>query len=87
MPIPYWQLSSVYFFYFAVLGATSPYWSLYLQSLGFSAEQIGSLMALFIATKLIAPNIWSYLADRTGQHQRVMQLGAILTPICFTLVF
>ncbi len=87
MPIPYWQLSSVYFFYFAVLGATSPYWSLYLQSLGFSAEQIGSLMALFIATKLIAPNIWSYLADRTHQHQRVMQLGAILTPICFTLVF
>ena len=87
MSIPYWQLSSVYFFYFAILGATNPYWGLYLQSLGFNAEQIGSLMALFIATKLIAPNIWSYWADRSGRYERVMQLGAVLTPVCFVGVF
>ena len=87
MSIPYWQLSSVYFFYFAILGATNPYWGLYLQSLGFNAEQIGSLMALFIATKLIAPNVWSYWADKSGRYERVMQLGAVLTPICFVGVF
>lgn len=83
----YWSLSSVYFFYFAVLGATNPYWGLYLQSLGFDAGQIGALMAVFIATKLIAPNLWSYWADRKGAHISVMRLGALLTPLCFLTVY
>ncbi len=83
----YWSLSSVYFFYFAVLGATNPYWGLYLQSLGFDAEQIGALMAVFIATKLIAPNLWSYWADRKDAHIPVMRLGAALTPLCFLTVY
>jgi len=83
----YWSLSSVYFFYFAVLGVTNPYWGLYLQSLGFDAEQIGALMAVFIATKLIAPNIWSYLADRNDAHVSVMRLGAMLTPLFFLTIY
>lgn len=83
----YWSLSSVYFFYFAVLGATNPYWGLYLQSLGFNAEQIGALMAVFIATKLIAPNLWSYWADCKDAHIPVMRLGAVLTPLCFLTVY
>ncbi|OPX55803.1 MFS transporter, PPP family, 3-phenylpropionic acid transporter [Oceanospirillum multiglobuliferum] len=83
----YWQLSSVYFFYFAVLGATNPYWGLFLQDEGFDAQDIGSLMAIFIATKLIAPNIWGYLADKTGRHLKVMQLGAALTPLFFIGVY
>lgn len=83
----YWPLSSVYFFYFAVLGATNPYWGLYLQSLGFGAEDIGALMAIFIATKLIAPNLWSYWADRRDAHIPVMRLGALLTPLCFLTVY
>ena len=32
--IPYWRLSGYYFFYFAFVGAFSPYFSLYLQSIG-----------------------------------------------------
>ncbi|OOV88312.1 MFS transporter [Oceanospirillum linum] len=83
----YWVLSSVYFFYFAVLGATNPYWGLYLQSLGFDAKQIGSLMAIFIATKLVAPNLWSYWADQKKAHVSVMRLGAVLTPLCFLTVY
>jgi len=34
----------------ATLGALIPYWSLYLKSLGFSAADIGTLMALVMAT-------------------------------------
>ncbi|MCV6614229.1 MAG: MFS transporter, partial [Cellvibrionaceae bacterium] len=30
-PLPYWRLSGFYFFYFAVLGALVPFWSLYLK--------------------------------------------------------
>ena len=44
--IPYWRLSGYYFFYFAFVGAFSPYFSLYLQSIGRSAAQIAVLMSL-----------------------------------------
>lgn len=40
--IPYLPLGAFYFFYFAVIGGFMPYWGLYLQSLGFDAEAIGS---------------------------------------------
>ena len=39
--LPYWRLSGYYFFYFAFIGAFSPYFGLYLQSLNFSAWDIG----------------------------------------------
>lgn len=44
--IPYWRLSGYYFFYFAFVGAFSPYFGLYLQSIGSSAAQIAVLMSL-----------------------------------------
>ena len=53
--LPYWRLSGFYLFYFASLGAFLPYWSLYLQSKDFDARAIGELMAIIMATKIIAP--------------------------------
>ena len=44
--LPYWRLSAYYFSYFAFIGAFSPYFGLYYQSLGFSAWEIGVLMSL-----------------------------------------
>ncbi|WP_419582672.1 MFS transporter, partial [Thiolapillus sp.] len=51
--MPYWRLSAFYFFYFAALGTLMPYWGLYLQSLGFDAFAIGSLMSILMATKIV----------------------------------
>ncbi|MCB1948818.1 MFS transporter, partial [Nitrosomonas sp.] len=59
--LPYWRLSGFYFFHFAVLGAFVPYWSLYLQSLSFSALQIGILMSLLLVTRIFAPTAWGWL--------------------------
>ena len=56
-PVPYWRLSGFYLFYFATLGVLVPYWGLYLKSLGFSAAAIGELMAVIMATKLVAARI------------------------------
>jgi PPP family 3-phenylpropionic acid transporter len=63
---PYWRLSGFYLAYFASLGALIPFWGLYLQDLGHDAAAIGELMALLLATKIIAPNLWAWLADRRG---------------------
>ena len=43
--LPYWRLSGYYFFYFAFIGAFSPYFGLYLQSLNYSAWDIGLLLS------------------------------------------
>jgi nitrate/nitrite transporter NarK len=65
--MPYWRLSSFYLFYFASLGALLPFWGVYLQDQGFTALAIGQLMAILQATKIVAPNVWGWLADRTGR--------------------
>jgi MFS transporter, PPP family, 3-phenylpropionic acid transporter len=84
--VPYWRLSRFYLFYFATLGALVPYWSLYLQDRGFSVIEIAELMALLMVTKIISPPLWGWLADRSGQRMRVVQLGALLTLITFIFV-
>lgn len=80
---PYWRLSSFYFFYFATLGVLVPYWSLYLKGEGFNAAEIGELVAILMATKLVAPNIWGYIADHTGQRIRIIRLASLLSLLIF----
>jgi PPP family 3-phenylpropionic acid transporter len=77
-PVPYWRLSAFYFFYFAVLGALLPYWPLFLKDLGFDAKSIGYLSGIVMATKIIAPNLWGWLADKTGRHIGIIRTGAFL---------
>jgi MFS transporter, PPP family, 3-phenylpropionic acid transporter len=85
--IPYWRISSFYFFYFAMLGAWLPFWPLYLRELGYGAAAIGTLAGILQATKIIAPNIWGWLADRTGQRIRVIRLGAFAAIAIFSMIF
>lgn len=84
--LPYWRLSNFYFFYFASLGALLPYWGLYLQSLGFNAVQIGQLMAILSATKIVAPNIWGWISDRTGQRMSIVRFACLCAACTFAAV-
>ncbi|MDB6062472.1 MAG: transporter [Verrucomicrobiaceae bacterium] len=85
--IPYWRLSSFYFFYFALLGSWLPYWPLYLRDLGYSAAAIGVLAGTLQGTKVIAPNLWGWLADRSGERLRIVRLGAVAAVLIFSLIF
>ena len=85
--MPYWRLSSFYFWYFAFLGALYPYWSLYFQWLGLTAGDIGLLMGAMMASKVIAPNIWAWVADRSGRRLTVMRLGSLLALVLFCGLF
>ena len=86
-PTPYWRLSGFYFFYFASLGALIPYWGLYLQHRGFSAVQIGELMAAIMVTKIVSPNVWGWIADHTGRRMAIVRLGSLLGLLAFAGVF
>jgi len=85
--VPYWRLSGFYFFYFAFVGAMSPFWGLYLQSLAFNAFQIGVLMSLLQVMRIFAPNIWGHIADRTGRRTAIVQIAAIGSVLVFAGVF
>ncbi len=85
--MPYWRLSGFYFFYFAVLGALVPYWGLYLKSLGFGAAAIGNLTALFMLSRIVAPNVWAWVADHRESRMAVVRTAAFLTVATFAGVF
>lgn len=85
--MPYWRLSNFYFFYFALLGAVAPFMPLYLEYLGFSPARIGELLALPMLMRCLAPNLWGWLGDKTGQRLQIVRWGALLTLLGFALIF
>jgi len=82
----YLRLSGFYLCYFAALGALLPYWALYLRGQGFDARAIGELMALMMATKIVAPNIWGWLADYSGRRVAIIQAASLAAAVCFAAV-
>ena len=85
--MPYARLSSYYFFHFAALGALVPYWGPYLLERGFEPAAIGALMAILMGTKIVAPNVWGWLADRAGARMPSVRLGALLAVLGLLPVF
>ena len=85
--MPYWRISGFYFFYFAALGALVPYWGLYLRSLGFGALEIGQLMAIPMATKVVAPYLWGWLGDHLGRRMSIVRSGSLAAFVTFATVF
>ncbi len=83
----HWRIAGFYFFYFAFVGMFSPYWSLYLKSIQFDAVQIATLMSVAPVMRMIAPNIWGWLADRTGKRLLVVQIAAFLGALSYLGVF
>ncbi|QEW06998.1 MFS transporter [Nitrincola iocasae] len=85
--LPYFRLSGFYLFYFALLGTLVPYWSLYLQSFSLTSQTIGLLMAMLHLSRVVAPNIWGWIADKSGHRIRVVRYGAFLTWVIFIAIF
>ncbi len=81
------NLSAFYFFYFAYLGAFAPFFALYLNSVGMGAVEIGMLMALPQLTRILAPHLWGWLADRSGQRMRVVRWSGAIGTLAFLGVF
>jgi len=83
----HWRIAGFYFFYYAFVGMFAPYWSLYLQSIHFDAIEIAILMSVQPVMRMIAPNIWGWLADHTGKRLLVVQIAATLSAVCYLGVF
>ncbi len=84
---PYWRLSGFYFFYFASLGALIPYVSLYFKKAGFDALDIGILVGVIPATKIVAPYLIGWLADHSHCPIRIIRWSNLLAALLFSFIF
>lgn len=80
------RLSGFYACYFGAIGILLPFWGLYLRHVGFSALVIGQLMAVMLATRIVTPSLWAWLADRSQRPGTIMRSAAVLAPLVFAAV-
>jgi PPP family 3-phenylpropionic acid transporter len=80
-------LGLTYLFYFGQLGVLVPYLGVFLDGRGFSSVQIGELFALITLARIIGPNLWANMADRSGKGLTILRIGSLLTFLTFSLVF
>ncbi len=85
--MPYWRLSAFYLFYFAILGAMVPYWTVFLRGRGMSALEIGQLMAVGTLTRILAPWASAWVGDRMARRIVVVRLAAALMTVVFCGMF
>ncbi|MBA6328408.1 MFS transporter [Colwellia sp. MB02u-6] len=80
------RLSTNYFWYFGLLGLIVPFLAVFLDARGFTSLEIGEILAVITATKIVAPSLWAQLADKSGQQLRIVKVGALLSLFCFSLI-
>ena len=85
--MPHGRLAVWSFWYFAFIGAFLPYFALYLQSIGMSAGRIAVLMSLGQFMRLVAPLLWSWLADSGGRRVRIVVASTAAALASFSIVF
>ena len=65
----------------------TPFLSIFLDGKGFNSLEVGEILAIITATKIIAPSLWAMLADKSGRQLAIIQLGALLALISFIFLY
>jgi PPP family 3-phenylpropionic acid transporter len=73
-PSPGFRLSVFYGLIFAVVGISLPFWPVWLANRGLDADQIGLVLGIAMATKVVAVPIWTQVADRRGTRKALIVL-------------
>jgi PPP family 3-phenylpropionic acid transporter len=86
---PAWRLSSFYFWYYAAVGALSPYFGRWVVEGGHGALAASMVMALWYATRVLAPPLWSISCARSREPLRWLRVGGWASAAAFAgfLVF
>ncbi len=82
-PFPYWRISSFYFWYCAALGAFTPFFARWLDALGLEGLAIGTVMAMWYLSRILAPPAWGALCARSPKPLRWLQAGCVAMTVCF----
>lgn len=80
------RLSTNYFWYFGILGLVVPFLGVFLDARGFTSLEIGEILAVITATKIIAPSLWAQFSDKSGKQLAVVKVGTALSLMSFALI-
>ena len=83
----YFNFSLLLFTHYAQAGTFVTYVSLFFAARGMSAPQIGVLMSLVQAMRIIGPNLWGWVADHTQQRVVVLRVTALCASVAFIGMF
>ncbi|MFD2367334.1 MFS transporter [Pseudoduganella sp. GCM10020061] len=75
------------FSYYAHAGTFATYASLFFAARGMSPGQIGVLMSLIQVMRMIGPNLWGWVADRSHRRILVLRANAVAALFAFTGLF
>jgi len=73
----------VYFWYFAALGAYTPYISRWVDSLGHGGVVVSMMLGLWFGTRIVSPPVWAWLVQRSRRPGLWLLTGAALTLVSF----
>ena len=85
LPAEYYQYSALGFLFWAAMAGTS-FTTVYLQNLNFSALQIGSMNAAFMAINIVAPPFWGVISDKLRSVKKVFAICMIASMIVWFLL-
>ncbi len=79
-------VKALFFAYFALVGAISPYLSLYFAAVGLTIPQIAVLMAIPQVVRIVAPPFWGWLADGAASRAALLRTSAAIALVLALLV-
>lgn len=75
------MIGSGYFWFYAGIGAFTPYAALYYDHLGFSGIELGALMALPAAMAALTGPFWGAFADARAMHRAILRTVTLIAGI------
>ncbi len=80
------DVKSLFFAYFSLVGAMSPYLGLYFADWGLSISQISLLLAMPQLMRVVAPPFWGAWADRSAKRAGLLRISALGTLLAVGLI-
>ena len=80
------RLGLFYAAYFALVGIIAPYLPLYFADRGISPVDIGVLIALAQAMRMVGPNLWGWLADHAERRTAILRWSSLALVASFALL-
>jgi PPP family 3-phenylpropionic acid transporter len=78
------RFSVFYFFYYAAIGAYTPYVGRWVDALGHGGFVVGGMLVLWYASRVLGPPAWAALSTRSDQPGYWFVAGCALTLLAFS---
>lgn len=85
MPRQAFSFSLFLFAYYAYAGTFGTYATLYFAERGMTVPQIGVLVSMISVMRIVGPNLWGWVADRSGRRALTLRLTALAGLVAFGL--